>query len=80
MHLDVLNVTYTAASSMYTRRSFAGSAMMITFRIVFTVDIFSKRQIRLKTTDIIRFAQLYRAPKRRDCYEYEILNITSQSL
>lgn len=34
----------------------------------------------LRPTDLIRFAQIYRAPKRRDCYEHRINNITSPSL
>lgn len=29
---------------------------------------------------LICFAQIYRAPKRSDCYQHQILKITSQSL
>lgn len=33
----------------------------------------------LKTSNLIRFAHIYRTPKRDDCYEQRILNITSHS-
>lgn len=34
----------------------------------------------LRTTGLIRFAQIYRELKRSDCYEHRVLNITPQSL
>lgn len=34
----------------------------------------------LRMTDLIRFAHMYCASKRSDCYEHWILNITSQLL
>lgn len=33
----------------------------------------------IRTTDLIHFAQVYRAPKGCSCYEHWILNITSHS-
>lgn len=33
----------------------------------------------LKTSNLIRFAHIYRTPKRDDCYEQRILNITSHN-